>query len=63
MEFKISNSSSNTYKFTLSSNGEDLFPGFGKLADGISIAGKIGVPTMRKACKRFDAFCRVIESL
>lgn len=40
-----------------------LFPGFGKVADGISIAGKIGVPTMRKACKRFDAFCRLIESL
>ena len=40
-----------------------LFPGFGKVADGISIAGKIGVPTMRKACKRFDAFCRLIEAL
>jgi hypothetical protein len=40
-----------------------LFPGFGKVADGISIAGKIGIADIRKACKRFDAFCRMIESL
>jgi hypothetical protein len=40
-----------------------LFPGFGKVADGVTLAHKTGVARIRKACKRFDAFCRLIESL
>ncbi len=40
-----------------------LFPEFGKVTDGVTLANKTGVATMRKACKRFDAFCRLIESL
>ncbi len=39
-----------------------LFPGFGKVTDGVTLANKTGVANIRKACKRFDAFCRLIAS-
>lgn len=40
-----------------------LFPEFGKVTDGVTLANKTGVANIRKACKRFDAFCCLIESL
>lgn len=38
-----------------------LFPGYGKVTDGIGLAGKIGVGRMRERCGYFDGFCGWVD--
>lgn len=38
-----------------------LFPGFGKTSDGLTLARKIGIPTIRQRCERFNQLCLLID--
>lgn len=40
-----------------------LFPGFGKLTDGLVIASRIGIAGIRERCARFDEVVRLIEGV
>jgi hypothetical protein len=40
-----------------------LFPTYRKPLDGPQIAGRIGLPAIRAACKHFDAWLAKLEAL
>ncbi|MFN7117604.1 MAG: DUF4276 family protein [Saprospiraceae bacterium] len=40
---------------------EKLFPGYGKISDGIPLATKIGVNKIREKCMYFDKVCTLLE--
>lgn len=42
---------------------KNLFPGFGKTTDGIVIAEKTGISTIRERCGYFNEMCQLFDDL
>lgn len=42
---------------------EKLFPGYGKISDGIPLAGKMGIAIIRAQCGYFNQMCELIDAL
>lgn len=42
---------------------EKLFPGYGKISDGIPLAEKIGIHQIREKCNFFNSMCELIDVL
>jgi hypothetical protein len=41
----------------------EIYPGYKKRSDGISIVRKIGIPKIREKCPHFNALCELLDQL